>query len=228
MQTVQVVRLAQVGSVPSLGARIEPSGNRLPFGLQITFQPDLSSADRARHKAFQRIAPSVQYMIQHLNQPLHVPGLSAMVGLSKSSFFEHFKTATGRAPIDFLIRTRMCLAAWLVAETQLQIKEVAGALGYDDAFYFSRLFKSVHGLAPRNYRDRPARETTRNGKPADAKTCLDLTWTCPEAGPDRAARGEQFAFAATALPPATPQNLATGFITTRPENQGRLPPAPVV
>jgi len=32
------------------------------------------------------------------------------------------------------------------------VKELAAALGYGDHFYFSRVFKSVHGMAPRDYR----------------------------------------------------------------------------
>jgi AraC-like DNA-binding protein len=34
----------------------------------------------------------------------------------------------------------------------MSVKEIATVLGYDDAFYFSRQFKSVIGIAPSGYR----------------------------------------------------------------------------
>ena len=80
--------------------------------------------------------------------------LSAMAGLSESSFFAHFKNATGHSPVRLLTRARMRWAGELLEETNLQIKEIAGLVGYHDQFYFSRIFKSVHGLSPREYRVR--------------------------------------------------------------------------
>lgn len=105
-------------------------------------------------KAARRIESSLHYMMAHLNEPMKISTLSAMVGLSESCFFAHFKNATGHTPVKLLIRARMRWAAELLQETDLQIKEIAGLVGYEDQFYFSRLFKSVHGLSPRDYRTR--------------------------------------------------------------------------
>ena len=124
------------------------------FGDEIIHLMRLKLADRAQMRAAQRIEASLRYMMQNLNQPVKVPVLSAMVGLSESSFFALFKSATGLTPLDFFIRARMRHAGQLLAETTLQIKEVAARLGYDDQFYFSRLFKSVHGIPPREFRAR--------------------------------------------------------------------------
>jgi transcriptional regulator GlxA family with amidase domain len=103
-------------------------------------------------KANRRIESSLRYMMDHLNEPMRISMLSAKVGLSESCFFAHFKNATGHTPVRLLIRARMRWAGELLEATDLQIKEIAGLVGYDDQFYFSRLFKSVHGLSPRNYR----------------------------------------------------------------------------
>jgi AraC-like DNA-binding protein len=56
------------------------------------------------------------------------------------------------SPIDFFIRLRMNRACRLLAESSLPVKDIAAQLGYDDPFYFSRLFKSVHAVAPTEYR----------------------------------------------------------------------------
>jgi hypothetical protein len=55
-------------------------------------------------------------------------------------------------------------ACRLLDETGLSVKEVAAALGYDDPFYFSRIFKSVNRVAPSEYRllKNGAKEAVRN------------------------------------------------------------------
>jgi transcriptional regulator GlxA family with amidase domain len=91
-------------------------------------------------------------MMAQLDKPMKISTLSATVGLSNSSFFDRFKNATGQTPLNLFIRARMRWAGELLEQTTLQIQEVAGRVGYDDQFYFSRLFKAVHGRSPRDYR----------------------------------------------------------------------------
>jgi AraC-like DNA-binding protein len=114
----------------------------------------VKSRQPSQHQAARKIEPSLQHMLQHLTEPLRISKLSALSGVSTSYFFSLFKCATGRAPIDFFIRLRIQRACELLRDRKLSIKEVATALGYDDPFYFSRLFKSVIGVAPRGYRAR--------------------------------------------------------------------------
>jgi transcriptional regulator GlxA family with amidase domain len=91
-------------------------------------------------------------MKQHLEQPLHVPTLAALANLSPSHYTALFKQHTGYAPIDYLIRLRMHWACQLLDTTNLPVKNIAASLGYDDPFYFSRLFKAVNEASPTEYR----------------------------------------------------------------------------
>ncbi len=102
----------------------------------------------------QRIARSIAYMVEHLDQPLQVSTLAAQASVSPSHYFALFKRQTGAAPIDFFIRLRMNHARELLDSTCSSVKEVAATMGYDDPFYFSRVFKSVHSVAPAEYRRR--------------------------------------------------------------------------
>jgi transcriptional regulator GlxA family with amidase domain len=99
-----------------------------------------------------RIAFTIGYMQEFLSQPLQVPALARLANLSPSHFFAVFKKRTGFAPKDFFIRLKIQRACEILEATDLCVKEVAAKLGYDDAFYFSRLFKSVNGVAPTEYR----------------------------------------------------------------------------
>jgi transcriptional regulator GlxA family with amidase domain len=103
-------------------------------------------------EAARRIEESIAYMREHLDQPLQAATLAARANLSLSHFFALFKQRTGGTPIDYFIRLRMRRACELLAETTLAVKEVAASLGYEDPFYFSRVFKSVNAVAPTEYR----------------------------------------------------------------------------
>jgi AraC-like DNA-binding protein len=99
-----------------------------------------------------KIEQSIAYMLRHLDEPLQVATLAAQANISASHFFALFKRQTGCAPIDCFIRLRMQHACRLLDETMLSVKEIAATLGYDDPFYFSRIFKSVNQVAPSEYR----------------------------------------------------------------------------
>jgi len=123
-----------------------------------------------RPEAARKIEQSIAYMMGHLNQPLQVAKLAQTAHTSSSHFFVLFKRWAGSSPIDYFIRLRMEQACRWLADTTLSVKEIAAGLGYEDPFYFSRLFKSVHGVAPSDYRqmlERPeqtdaAHETRKN------------------------------------------------------------------
>jgi AraC family transcriptional regulator of arabinose operon len=100
----------------------------------------------------QKIGQSIAYMKQHLSQPLQVSNLAAVANLSSSHYTSLFKQQTGYAPIDYFIRLRMHRACQLLDTTDLSVKEVAASLGYDDPFYFSRIFKTVNENSPTEYR----------------------------------------------------------------------------
>lgn len=103
-------------------------------------------------ESFRKIERSIAYMREHLDRSLQVATLAALVNVSPSHYFGLFKRWTGSAPIDYFVGLRMQQARHLLDTTELSIKEVAIALGYQDPFYFSRVFKSVNRLAPSEYR----------------------------------------------------------------------------
>jgi AraC-like DNA-binding protein len=112
----------------------------------------------------QGVMRSIEFMVRNHGEPMEVARLAAVANTCPSHFFAVFKKVTGYSPMEFFIRFRMRLACRLLDTNRLAVKEVAAALGYDDPFYFSRVFKSVNGMAPSDYRaaEPTFREETRN------------------------------------------------------------------
>jgi transcriptional regulator GlxA family with amidase domain len=107
--------------------------------------------------AARKVERCIAYMQEHVNRPLQVATLAAQANISPSHFFALFKELTGCPPMDYFTRLRMRHASRLLGSTPASVKEVAAALGYDDPFYFSRVFKSVHRVPPSRYRALPSR-----------------------------------------------------------------------
>jgi AraC-like DNA-binding protein len=99
-----------------------------------------------------RIASTISYMKEHLNEPLRAATLASVANMSLPHYFVIFKRCTGSTPIDYFIRLRMERARELLATTSCSVKEIAGVLGYDDPLYFSRVFKGVNQTTPTQYR----------------------------------------------------------------------------
>jgi len=101
-----------------------------------------------------RIGRTIEYMREHLNEPLRAGTLAGVANMSLPHYFAQFKRVVGSSPIDYLIKLRMEHARRLLKETSWSVKEVAVSLGYDDPLYFSRVFKSINQTAPSDFRAR--------------------------------------------------------------------------
>ena len=95
----------------------------------------------------------VRYMYQNLNKNLTLSDISREVELSKSYLNAIFKAQTGKSPVEFFIHLKMQEACKLLKSGQMYVYEAAAALGYEDQYYFSRIFKKVVGVSPRDYQN---------------------------------------------------------------------------
>ena len=109
-------------------------------------------AENGGSEGVRRIEQSIAYMREHLNEPMPVAKLAALAHISPSHFFTLFKRRTGSSPMDYFTHLRMQHACRLLDGTSASVKEVAAVLGYDDPFYFSRVFKAVNRIPPSRYR----------------------------------------------------------------------------
>lgn len=73
-------------------------------------------------------------------------------GVSYSALRQAFKLHTGLAPHEYQLELRVSEAKKLLAGTGLPVKAIADKLGFQSAYYFSRLFKTKTGLSPEAWR----------------------------------------------------------------------------
>lgn len=89
---------------------------------------------------------------EDLARPLDRAGLAARMGVSVRHLAALFRQETGTGMLEYQISLRMTRARELLLLGDLPIGEIARAVGYDDALYFSRVFRARHDVSPSNYR----------------------------------------------------------------------------
>jgi AraC-like DNA-binding protein len=97
-----------------------------------------------------------QYLDDHLKQPLYLAEAAAVAGHSVSWLHRQFRRELQTTPARYITAARLRVAHHLLATSTLCIAEVGQAVGIDDPYYFSKLFKQHAGVSPRAYRRRSA------------------------------------------------------------------------
>ncbi|MEK8128895.1 AraC family transcriptional regulator [Paenibacillus filicis] len=99
------------------------------------------------------LAHTIRYMMDHLESRLTLKELAAQAKVSVPHFTHQFKEATGYSPIDYFLRLKIQLACSNLDLTRDSVKEISHRLGFQDPYYFSRLFKQIMGKSPSDYRN---------------------------------------------------------------------------
>jgi AraC-like DNA-binding protein len=92
--------------------------------------------------------------------PWTLQSLAERVGMSRSVFALRFRETVGAAPMEYLTRWRMLLAADRLKNSSEGLSAIAQSLGYDSESAFGKAFRRVMGCSPRQY--------TRAGAPREA------------------------------------------------------------
>jgi len=107
----------------------------------------------ARHNRSIQIAQRFKsLLIQNLRTEKRPTAYAGMLNLSEAYLNEALKKATGFSVSYWIIHEVILEAQRLLYYTQLNVKEIAHQLGYDDHTYFSRLFKKTTGLTPLTFK----------------------------------------------------------------------------
>ena len=106
--------------------------------------PPLTSSDH-----FSRI---IEYIHQHYKKELTAAMMAKQYHLNPSYFSQLFKKNTNTTFTDYITRLRIEEACRLLSSSEDKIGDIVEQVGFNDYFYFSRLFKRIKGMSPTEYR----------------------------------------------------------------------------
>lgn len=95
-----------------------------------------------------------QALVSNVAERLMVRDAARRAGKSESRMRSLFKLATGLSPKKYQMRARLVRAGKLLRETDLPIGLVAEQTGFNSVFAFSRRFKKLLGVSPKEYRNK--------------------------------------------------------------------------
>ncbi len=100
------------------------------------------------------VARCQTWIAGHYEEPVPVAAMVRLSGLAERSFKRRFQQATGMSPLEYVHTLRLEEAKQLLEATRQSIESIANQVGYEDAAFFSRLFRRQVNLSPAQYRKR--------------------------------------------------------------------------
>jgi transcriptional regulator GlxA family with amidase domain len=95
-----------------------------------------------------------EWIADHYQEAAPVAGMVRLSGLAERSFKRRFQQATGMAPLEYVHTLRIEEAKQMLEASEEPIEAIANEVGYEDAGFFTRLFRRKVSLTPAAYRRR--------------------------------------------------------------------------
>ena len=99
------------------------------------------------------IKEAINFIEQNFQNDLTIEDIAAVCDINRSYFGKIFRNTIGRSPQEFLMNYRMVKATELLKLTSLSIADIGSAVGYENQLHFSRAFKTIYGVSPREWRN---------------------------------------------------------------------------
>ena len=99
------------------------------------------------------VREAVSFMEKNFKNEISIEEIAKSLGLNRSYFTRIFRLATGKTPQTFLMNYRMIKAAELLTLSDLRISEIGEEVGYSSQINFSRAFKNIYSVSPREWRN---------------------------------------------------------------------------
>jgi AraC-like DNA-binding protein len=108
----------------------------------------LERKSEAQGDAEQLVERAKFLMHENIDGTVDIDGIGDRLGVGRARFYEAFKWYTGMTPYQYFIHLKINRAKEILASEGASVKEAAFRLGFDDQYYFSRLFRKKTGLSP--------------------------------------------------------------------------------
>jgi AraC family transcriptional regulator, arabinose operon regulatory protein len=95
---------------------------------------------------------AIHFMRENIRKRLHLKDIAAFVGYSVSHFSALFLQKTGYSPLNYFIHLKIQEACHFLDFSELKMNQISMLIGFEDPFYFSRIFTKTMGESPSDYR----------------------------------------------------------------------------
>jgi AraC-like DNA-binding protein len=122
----------------------------------ISLIAEVLTRDRRKEQlnSYQKTVEKAKYLMEsNVFSAIDLSSISDQLGISTSRLNEIFKTYTSMTPYQYYIQIKIYKAESLLEQHDLSVKEVAHKIGFEDQYYFSRLFKNKTGVSPSEWKN---------------------------------------------------------------------------
>lgn len=120
--------------------------------LLIPFLETMPEGDYSRVQSLNRFSPVIEYINHHIADNLTIPVLASMLRMNRNDFSAEFYRVFKIKPKQYICHRRINRAKILLLRTDMTIKEISMQVGYDNEFFFYRLFKKYTEMTPSDFR----------------------------------------------------------------------------
>lgn len=99
------------------------------------------------------LLPILQHIHTNYSQKIEIADLASVGHMSKPNLHATFKKQFGISPIAYLNKFRLSMASDMLKQTDLPINEIALRVGIPDPLYFSKIFRKMFRVSPKEYRN---------------------------------------------------------------------------
>jgi AraC-like DNA-binding protein len=99
------------------------------------------------------ISLATHYMNENMEKKLTLGEISSYFGYSESHFYRLFMKEVHYSPMNYFLHIKMERACQFLIHTNMQVNQISFKLGFDDPYYFSRIFTQIIGMSPKKYRE---------------------------------------------------------------------------
>lgn len=136
----------------SCGREIRLLGLLYEFLSQLIESADRRLSEKGGDRKEEYIKKAIEFVRMNYSRKTGIAEIAHSIGLDRSYMYSLFNEYLKMSPQEFLISFRIEKACELMGGSGLSISEISRSVGYDDPLVFSKAFKNIKGLSPREYR----------------------------------------------------------------------------
>lgn len=120
----------------------------------LTINRYIKEGKQIKNDTINDIERAVHYFNENYSKPISIEQYASEHLMSVNWFIHNFKNVMKVPPMQYIVSLRIAAAKGYLENSNKNIAEIAATVGYDNALYFSRLFRKYTGVTPTEYRKR--------------------------------------------------------------------------